>query len=45
MKKEFKCDLCGYETNDPDADLITIKGRDLCNDCATKYYKGKHQDK
>ena len=37
----FKCDLCKKETSDPEADLITIKNRDLCNDCASKYYKQK----
>ena len=34
----FKCSVCKKGTSDPEADLITIKGRDLCNDCASKYY-------
>ena len=32
----YKCSKCGLKTDDPDADLITIDGKDYCNDCAGK---------
>ena len=32
----LKCTKCGFKTQDPESDLITIDGKDYCNDCASK---------
>ena len=33
---QWKCTKCGFKTQDPEADLITLNGKDYCNDCASK---------